>query len=76
MQQALTEPAEVDIRHNGEQALTALRAAAVVGVRVPNDLSIGGVDGIWEALLGSTRLTTISLPLAELAIRAFEVLQG
>ena len=57
-----------------EQALATLRAAAVVGLRVPEDLAIVGFDGIREALYGSTRLTTISLPLAELAKRAFEVL--
>lgn len=57
-----------------EQALATLRAAAVVGARVPQDLAVVGFDGIREALLGSVRLTTVSLPLDELATQAFETL--
>lgn len=57
-----------------EQALAAFRAAAILGMRVPKDLAIVGFDGIREALNGSVRLTTVSVPLQELAIRAFETL--
>lgn len=59
-----------------EQALAALRAAAVLGLSVPGDLAVVGFDGIREALLGSVRLTTVSLPLDELAVRAFETLSA
>lgn len=59
-----------------EQAIAVLRAATVAGKRVPEDLAIVGFDGIREALFGSVRITTISLPLTELARRAFEVLAG
>lgn len=57
-----------------EQALAVLRAATVVGLQIPGDLSVIGFDGIREARYGSTRLTTIGLPLDRLATRAFEVL--
>lgn len=57
-----------------EQALATLRAAAVVGLHIPRDLALVGFDGISEALYGSTRLTTISRPVTELASRAFDVL--
>lgn len=59
-----------------EQALAALRAAAEAKLKVPEEIAIIGFDGIREALNGSTRLTTFALPLAELARRAFEVLDG
>ena len=58
-----------------EQALAALRAAAEIGRRVPEDIAIVGFDGIREALLGSVRLTTVSLPLRDLAVRAFDKLE-
>lgn len=57
-----------------EQALAVLRAASVVGLRVPQDLAIVGFDGIREAHLGSVRLTTVSLPLGRLASSAFDTL--
>ncbi|TAM70646.1 MAG: LacI family transcriptional regulator [Microbacteriaceae bacterium] len=57
-----------------EQALAIVRAATVIGLKVPHELAIVGCDGIREALYGGNRLTTIALPIKELAIRAFEVL--
>jgi LacI family transcriptional regulator len=59
-----------------EQAIASLRAASVAGLRVPEDLAIVGFDGIQESLAGSVRLTTVGLPLGELASRAFEILEG
>ncbi|MFD4423065.1 LacI family DNA-binding transcriptional regulator [Agromyces sp. NPDC058484] len=58
-----------------ELALATLRAAAVLGVRVPQELAIVGYDGIREALYGSVRLTTVCLPLERLAAEAFEALE-
>ncbi|TDD71862.1 LacI family DNA-binding transcriptional regulator [Actinomadura rubrisoli] len=58
-----------------EQALVTIRAATSLGLRVPDDLAVVGFDGIREARLGSTPLTTVSLPLEELAVRAFDVLE-
>ncbi|MEO5756074.1 MAG: LacI family DNA-binding transcriptional regulator [Mesorhizobium sp.] len=59
-----------------EQALAALRAASTLGKKVPQDVAIVGFDGIREAMYGNVRLTTFVLPLRELAVRAFEVLDA
>ena len=59
-----------------EHALALMRAASQAGVRIPEDAAIIGFDGIREALLGSVRLTTVALPLAEMARKAFEHLDG
>lgn len=59
-----------------EQALSALRAAASAGKQVPADVAIIGFDGIAEALQGQTRITTIALPLRELAVQAFCLMSG
>ena len=50
-------------------ALELLRAAAVQDVRVPEDVSVAGFDGLTDGLelIG---LTTVRLPVAELAQRA------
>ncbi|UDF33136.1 UNVERIFIED_ORG: LacI family transcriptional regulator (plasmid) [Roseateles sp. XES5] len=57
-----------------EQALAILRVAGELGMKVPDDVAIAGFDGIREALDGSVRLTTLSLPFRELAERAFKML--
>ncbi|GAA4529280.1 LacI family DNA-binding transcriptional regulator [Amycolatopsis samaneae] len=57
-----------------EQALVTIRTATSLGLRVPGDLAVVGFDGVREARLGSFPLTTVSLPLADLADRAFDVL--
>lgn len=59
-----------------EQALAILRVASLMGFRVPEDLAVVGFDGIREALHGSIRLTTIALPVHELAAKAYELLIG
>ncbi|WP_341975114.1 LacI family transcriptional regulator [Microbacterium sp. LTA6] len=59
-----------------EQAIGVLRAAALCGLRVPEDVAIIGFDGIREALAGSTRLTTVAVPLAELAAVVVDALDG
>jgi LacI family transcriptional regulator len=59
-----------------EQAIASLRAASVLGIQVPEDLAVIGFDGIQEARLGSVRLSTVRLPLEELAARAFEILDS
>ncbi|GAA1318290.1 LacI family DNA-binding transcriptional regulator [Leucobacter albus] len=59
-----------------EQALAVLRAAAAVGVRVPEDLALVGFDGIREALLGRVRLTTVRVPMEQLAAQAFDLLDS
>ncbi|APG84755.1 LacI family DNA-binding transcriptional regulator [Sinorhizobium americanum] len=50
-----------------QQAIGLMRAAADVGLSIPNDLSIVGFDDIPLASLVLPRLTTIRQPLAEIA---------
>lgn len=57
-----------------EHALALLDAAADLGLRVPDDLRIVSFDGVREALHGRTRLTTVQVPLTELATAALDAL--
>lgn len=57
-----------------ELALATLRAAARLRLRVPEDVAVVGFDGIREALLGSTRLATVQVPLEQLAERGLDAL--
>lgn len=57
-----------------EHALALLRAASQEGIRVPAELAIVGFDGIREALLGGVRVTTVAVPVREMARIAFELL--
>lgn len=57
-----------------EQALAVMRAASSVGARVPHDIALVGFDGIREATFGSARLTTVRVPMEEMAARAFDIL--
>lgn len=59
-----------------ELALAALRAASSLGIRVPGDLALIGFDGVREALHGRVRLTTVSVPLHDLATHALDALQS
>ncbi|MFI0411684.1 LacI family DNA-binding transcriptional regulator [Actinomadura sp. 3N508] len=58
-----------------EQAFATIRTATSLGLRVPGDLAVVGFDGVREARFGSIPLTTICLPLEELAVRAFDALE-
>jgi len=58
-----------------EQALAVLHAASSVGARVPEDIAVVGFDGIREATLGGVRLTTVRVPMEQLAARAFDLLE-
>ncbi|WEO76321.1 LacI family DNA-binding transcriptional regulator [Cryobacterium sp. SO2] len=55
-----------------EHALAVLRAAALAGVRIPEQTALVGFDGIREALLGSVRLTTVAVSLPAMAERVFD----
>jgi DNA-binding LacI/PurR family transcriptional regulator len=44
------------------------------GVRVPEDISVIGIDDIFFAFLARPPLTTISVPREQLGSRAFEAL--
>jgi DNA-binding LacI/PurR family transcriptional regulator len=53
-------------------ALYALDWLAARGIRVPQDISVMGFDGIPEAALSEPALTTIAQPIAEIGRRAVE----
>jgi LacI family transcriptional regulator len=57
-----------------EQALATLRAAASLSLRVPEDIAVIGFDGVHEALHGRVRLTTVQVPLREMARTALDAL--
>ena len=59
---------------NDLMALGAIRAAFDLHVRVPEDVSIMGMDDILPAQWGYPQLTTVATPRRELAIEAMELL--
>ncbi len=59
---------------NDSSAVGVLRAAADLGLRVPEDLSVVGFDDVPQASVTTPPLTTVSQPLAELGTRAVEML--
>lgn len=58
-----------------EHALALLRAASQEGISVPSELAVIGFDGIREALLGGVRVTTVAVPVLDMARIAFELLE-
>jgi DNA-binding LacI/PurR family transcriptional regulator len=59
---------------NDQMALGLLHAAADVGIRVPEELSVVGFDDIPEARHFTPPLTTVRQDFAELGRRAIAVL--
>ncbi len=59
-----------------EQALALLDAAHALGLRVPEDVAVVGFDGIRASLRGTRRLTTVAVPLPELAVAALDALDA
>jgi LacI family transcriptional regulator len=55
-------------------AMGAMSALEEAGARVPEDVSVIGIDDIFFAYLARPPLTTISVPREQLGIRAFEAL--
>ena len=58
-----------------ELALATMRAANSLGIRVPEHMALIGFDGVHEALHGRVRLTTVSVPLHDLAVQALDALR-
>jgi LacI family transcriptional regulator len=52
----------------------AMSALEELGVRVPEDVSVLGIDDIFFAFLARPPLTTISVPREQLGVKAFEAL--
>ncbi len=56
------------------QAIGVLRAAADIGVSVPDELAVIGFDGIEEASYTVPRLATVAQPVGDMARRSVELL--
>jgi LacI family transcriptional regulator len=56
-------------------AMGAMSALEEAGVRVPEDISVLGIDDIFFAFLARPPLTTISVPRQQLGVKAFEALE-
>lgn len=56
-------------------AMGAMSALEAAGVRIPEDVSIVGIDDISFAFLARPPLTTISVPREQLGMMAFEALE-
>ncbi|MDZ4198735.1 MAG: substrate-binding domain-containing protein, partial [Kiritimatiellia bacterium] len=54
----------------------ALRCAATLGIRVPKEVSISGIDDIPSARLAIPSITTIRQPMQAIAQAAFDCLMG
>lgn len=59
---------------NDLPALGALNAAATLGLRVPEDISIVGITNIELASQSRPALTTVAIPTAEMAEQSIELL--
>ena len=71
---ALPDPPTAIFAGNDQQALGAYEAARQCGLRVPEDLSVVGFDGLPIARWASPPLTTIWQPLAEMGTAAARML--
>jgi len=60
--------------HNDAVATGAIEALNAHALRVPEDISVVGYDGVGEAFSASTGLTTIAVPLQEIGARAVRLL--
>ncbi len=56
-------------------AMGAMSALEESGVRVPEDVSVIGIDDIFFASLARPPLTTISVPREQLGVKSFEALE-
>jgi LacI family transcriptional regulator len=61
---------------NDSMAVGALSALRRAGIRVPDDVAVGGFDDIPIAAYLSPALTTVQVPIAELGTHALEALLG
>ncbi len=59
---------------NDQSAIAAMEAAATLGLRVPDDVSVIGFDNIPESALTRPSLTTVHQPIQQMGQRAVEIL--
>jgi LacI family transcriptional regulator len=70
------EPPTALFAANDISALGVLAAAADLGVRVPDDLSVVGFDNVPESVMASPPLTTIEQPIQQMGETALGLLLG
>ena len=63
------------ITHNDLMALGVMAGARALGVRVPEDLSVVGIDDIPVAAITHPSLTSVSVPMARMGVAAMESLE-
>jgi LacI family transcriptional regulator len=71
---ALSDPPTAIFASNDDMALGAMDALRGQGLRVPDDISVVGFDGIPQAALVHPPLTTVSQPLAKMGRVATQML--
>ncbi len=59
---------------NDQMAIGAMKAIKEAGLRIPEDISVIGVDGIYVTTLIDPPLTTVELPRFDMGYRAGELL--
>lgn len=72
----MNEPPTAVFCANDASAMGAIRACRTRGLRVPQDISIVGVDDIDEAATNDPPLTTIHQPRYEIGVMAMDLLAG
>lgn len=63
-------PPTAVIAHNDMMAIGVMHGLRAAGIRVPQDVSIVGIDDILSARLVTPRLTTIAIPALQLGLTA------
>jgi LacI family transcriptional regulator len=59
---------------NDRSAIATVEAAAALGLRVPDDLSVVGFDNVPEAALSVPPLTTVEQPIHDMGTQAVQML--
>jgi LacI family transcriptional regulator len=72
----LPEPPTAIFGFNDNMAIGALQAARELGLRVPEDVSVVGFDGLWGSRLVTPTLSTVRQPLEEMGRLAVRLLAG
>ncbi len=71
---SLPECPEAIICANDYMAISLCNELINIGTMVPEDIAISGFDDIWEATINIPPMTTVAMPVQEMAERAFVTL--
>ncbi|MDR0960077.1 MAG: LacI family transcriptional regulator [Propionibacteriaceae bacterium] len=74
--QLIDHPPTAIIAHNDMEAIGVMHGLMAAGIRIPEDVSVVGVDDILAARLVTPRLTTIAVPGRQLGMAAVRNLIG